>query len=412
MTLPTLIRPPRLWPAHAAQGRRVTWLELFFDLIFVAAVAQVGVPLTVDYDFSGLVRYAFLFVLIWWAWLGHTMYSTRFDSDDLVQRLLTLVQIFMAAVMAANAKDALDSRSSAGFGAAYAAMRIVLVVQYLRARRIAKSRALTNHYALGFGTAAFLWLISAIVPADLRFFFWAIALMIDIGTPLVSWQHSERFPPNAEHLPERFGLFTIILLGESVASVMRGIESQEYWSPPAATAAFTGLTLTFVLWWWYFDGVAGAAARHIRSKKEALMFQAWSFAHLPLYLAIGVAGVGVEHVISLGTGAHFHPSESWILCGAVALLMASMVTIGATAEAFQRRQTPIRHLLPRYGIAILALLVGPLGERVPPVFLVIALTLLAVVQAVFAIRDILAHQTGYSELLDQASAFGSKEIEA
>ena len=77
-------------------------------------------PLATDYSVAGLLRYGFLFLLIWWAWNGHSTFSTRFDTDDVVQRVLTLVQIFVVAVMAVNAKDALDSRSSAGFAAAYA----------------------------------------------------------------------------------------------------------------------------------------------------------------------------------------------------------------------------------------------------------------------------------------------------
>ena len=107
-----LVRPLRLRCADGAEpGRKVTWLELFFDLAFVAAVAQVGSPLAADYTVAGLARYAFLFLLIWWAWNGHTNFSTRFDTDDAVQRILTLTQIFVVAVMAVNAKDALDSRS-------------------------------------------------------------------------------------------------------------------------------------------------------------------------------------------------------------------------------------------------------------------------------------------------------------
>src|SRR6516164_600310 len=157
-----LVRTVRLW-SHGHESRRASWLELFFDLIFVAAVAQVGVPLGDDYTVHGLVRYALMFLLIWWAWLGHTMYSTRFDTDDVVQRLLTLLQIFAAAAMAANAKAAFDSRDSAGFGAAYAVLRAVLVVQYLRARRVAETRRLTTVYAVGFGLAAFLWGVAAVI---------------------------------------------------------------------------------------------------------------------------------------------------------------------------------------------------------------------------------------------------------
>src|SRR6266511_3352278 len=84
-------------------GRKVTWLELlFFDLIFVAAVAQVAEPLRDHYSLVGLVRFTPLFVLIWWAWTGHTVFSTRFDTDDVIQRGLTLVQMFAVAAMAAT----------------------------------------------------------------------------------------------------------------------------------------------------------------------------------------------------------------------------------------------------------------------------------------------------------------------
>jgi len=145
-------------------NRRVTWLELFFDLIFVAAVAQVAAPLHDAYTLAGLVRFTPLFALIWWAWTGHSVFSTRFDTDDVVQRALTLVQMFAVAAMAANAKDALDSRASAGFAAAYAAVRFVLVAQYFRARHVPGARPLTMRYLLGHGTAAVLWLASAFVP--------------------------------------------------------------------------------------------------------------------------------------------------------------------------------------------------------------------------------------------------------
>ena len=164
-----LVQVPRLWPSNPEKDRRVTRTELFFDVIFVAAVARVGTPLAQDYSVAGLFRYSFLFVLIWWAWSGHILFCTRFDTGDAVQRLLVLVQSFIVAVMAANARDALDSTSSAGFAAAYAGMRVVLVIQYLRARRVPETRALTTRYAIGFGTAALLWLLSALTDPPVRY---------------------------------------------------------------------------------------------------------------------------------------------------------------------------------------------------------------------------------------------------
>jgi low temperature requirement protein LtrA len=155
------------------------------------------------------------------------MYATRFDADDVVHRMLTLVQIFAAAAMAANAKQGLADRDSAGFGAAYAVQRIVLVIQYLRARREGTTRGLTAIYAIGFGTAAIFWIVAALTSPPARFWLWGVALLIDFSTPWAAVKYTHKVPPDAEHLPERFGLFTIILLGESVAAVMRGMESQK-----------------------------------------------------------------------------------------------------------------------------------------------------------------------------------------
>ena len=328
-----LILPLRLRSEEGLEpGRRVTWMELFFDLVFVAAVAQVGTHLRDDYSLAGLLRFSLLFLLIWWAWLGHTTFSTRFDTDDLLQRALTALQVFLAAVMAVNATGALDSRDSAGFAAAYSVMRLVLAAQYARARRIRKARGLTTRYALSCGLAAALWLSSAFVPAPERYWIWGLALVIDIGTPLVSTRYLVSVPHDAAHLPERYGLFTIILLGESMVAVMAGMERQEHWSPVAASSALFGIGLVFAIWWSYFDGVEGAAERMVRSHKDGVLYHVWSYAHLPLYLGIAVAGVGVEHVIATSTTELLHGAEAWILGSAVATVIVSLTVIGATAH--------------------------------------------------------------------------------
>jgi low temperature requirement protein LtrA len=332
MGIRRLVQPLRLRSEGGLEpGRRVTWLELFFDLVFVAAVAQVGTHLQDDYSLDGLLRFSLLFLLIWCAWLGHTTFSTRFDTDDLIQRGLTALQMFLVAVMAVNATGALDSRDSAGFAAAYAVMRLVLVAQYLRARRISRARALVTRYASGCGIAAALWMVSALVPAPGRFWIWALALLIDVCTPLISTRHLVDVPHDAAHLPERYGLFTIILLGESMVAVMTGMERQEYWSPRAASSAVLGMGLVFAIWWWYFDGVEAAAERGVRSHRDGKRFHIWSYAHFPLYLGIAVAGVGVEHIIATATGEPLHAPEAWILGSAVAVAAFSLLAMGAVS---------------------------------------------------------------------------------
>ena len=78
---------------HCRVERRVSWAELFFDLVFVAAVAQVGVLLARDYSVAGLARFAFMLGVIWWAWNGYAMYATRFVGDDWLQRMLMALQM-------------------------------------------------------------------------------------------------------------------------------------------------------------------------------------------------------------------------------------------------------------------------------------------------------------------------------
>src|SRR5262245_23804899 len=138
---------PMLWrPGSSAETRRVTWIELFFDLVFVAVVAQVGAPLAHDYSFGAIARYAFLLVVTWWAWHGYAVYTTRFDAGDRIQRATTLLQMVAVIFMAANAEGDLASESSAGFAAAYALMRLILVAEYLRASALPPARRLARDY--------------------------------------------------------------------------------------------------------------------------------------------------------------------------------------------------------------------------------------------------------------------------
>jgi len=382
----SLVHPPRWRSEHGVEaGRRVTWLELFFDLVFVAAVAQVGTHLRDDYSFAGLLRFTFLFILIWWAWLGHTTFSTRFDTDDLVQRGLTGLQMFLVAVMAINATGALDSRDSAGFAAAYSLMRFVLVAQYLRARHVRQARALTTRYAASCGMGATLWLVSALIPTPERFWLWAIALTIDIATPLLTTPHLVRVPHDAAHLPERYGLFSIILLGESMVAVMTGMGRQEYWSVGAASSAILGMALVFAIWWWYFDGVEAVGERVVRSTHDAIRFHVWSYAHVPLYLGIAVAGVGVEHVIVTSTEAPLHPAESWILCSAIAMVMFALILLDATRRR-GRLSTLLPPLLAPAVMVALTLLFGMAADRMMPSVLIAGLTLLCAGQLTYSLQ--------------------------
>lgn len=383
--IPLPIAPPRFWCGHdRADGRRVTWLELFFDLVFVAAVAQVGTQLAHDLSFSGLLRFGFLFLLVWWAWNGYAVYATRFDTNDGFQRAVTLLQMLAVSLMAANADEGLASESSAGFAAAYAVMRFLLVAQYLRAAIIQEARGLARECAIGFGLAAIVWLVSSGVSAPERYAVWALALAIEFGTAIVTARHTGTLPPDAEHLPERFGLFTLILLGEAMIAVMKGMQGQPEWSPFAATAAFLGMGLVFGYWWWYFDGAQAAAHRHVETPGGVRRYQIWNYTHLPLYLGLAVTGIVIEHTVQAGGAEPLHAAEAWMLGGATAVVMTALTILTLVSDRFAARAPSARRVLPGFALAAVPLVFAALAHDLPAAAIVTALAVTCAIQLAFS----------------------------
>ena len=337
--------PPRRRAMTDDPLRRVTWLELFFDLVFVAAVAQVGTRLAAYYSLAELGRFAFLLLVIWWAWHGYAYYATRFDTDDRVERAATLLQMVAVIFMAANAEQGLDSESSAGFAAAYAVMRLILVGRYLRAASCSPARALARDHALGFGIAAAIWLASSMTPVPWRYALWTVALIVDLGTAVVASRHSVTVPPHASHLPERFGLFTLILLGEAIVAIMTGIQQQPEWSVAAAATALSGVGLVCAIWWAYFDGVDATGDRHVRCSADSRRLAAWSVAHLPLYLGIALFGVAVEHAVRGGGWQVLHGEETALAVLAAGLIVSALAVLhGARQARASGQDSDARHI--------------------------------------------------------------------
>ena len=328
-----LIRPVRL-RKDCHLDRAVSWSELFFDLIFVAAVAQLASPLVQDYSVAGLLRFGFFFVVVWMGWLDHTFFHSRFHSDDSLHRILTVAQIFIVAVMAANARAVLSSREAAGFGAAYGAMRLVLMLQHVRTSKLHPSGRMIFSQAVAMGISALLWLIAAVSPTPLRYGVWAIAFSLDIIGPWLRRHHFSLLPPDSAHLPERIGLFTIILLGEFVAAVMRGMEAQDSWPPAAFVAALGGFCIAFACWWIYFQHCEAAEPHSIPQFGAALRYHLWAYLHVPIYIALTVIGVGIEHIIA---GSHFGTSEAALL-GVSAIVMAGALGLLARLTCAQTKK--------------------------------------------------------------------------
>ena len=327
-----VLSAPRVCPAHERHVRRPGWTELFFDLVFAAAIAQLSAPLGHDYSVYGIGRFAFLLALVFLGWFGYTSFSTQFGVDDIVERVLIVAQVFLVAVMAANATNALSSRDAAGFGAAYGGVRAILAVQYARVVRCPNAEPFVRRRIVGLLVSAVLWTVSAFFPVPERYIGWMLALLLDVGNSWPASRTTTASPPGATHFPERFGLLTIILLGEFVVSVMRGIESQMGWSFLAASAAVLSLGLGFAIWSCYSDGAMGWETRHVRSYRDVVRLRRWIALHFALFLGIGVLGIGLRRAIALPAGGHFSAAEQWIICSATAGIIFVIMGIALTSE--------------------------------------------------------------------------------
>lgn len=380
-----LIKPPTLRSADKTEvERHATWLELFYDLVFVASISQLATRLSADFSPAGTCRFAVLFIPVWWAWVGHTFYLSRFDTEDLGHRLLTMLQMMAVASLAVHVPDALGSTST-GFALSYAAVRFILVAEYIRAgRHIPAVLPLTSRYVRGFGTAASLWALSVLTPPPWRFWLWGMALVVDFAAPLTAGQLHIRFPPHLSHLPERFGLFTIIVIGEAVASVVFGI-GRTGLTMVSALTGLMGMLIAFAFWWGYFEGAKGAMTRRLQASEHVKYYQQWIYAHLPMLMGITAVAVGIKHIITLQSTESLPVSEGWLLCSSmgVAVLALSAIFLASTREheaGFMRRLA-----LPYYLIAFLGIAAGSLSSRLPGVAILGILTLLCIAQVVVSL---------------------------
>src|SRR5215510_6194680 len=170
MQAENIVKRPRLRSIDNFGGERhASWLELFFDLIFVLAVAQVAQVLNQDLSLTGWLEYLALFAPVWWAWVGYSFYADRFESDEVIFRLLMFAGMLAMAAVAVNARGAFHGGDQA-FAISYIAVRAILIGLYLRAAyHVPLARHLCVVYSIGFALGALVWLASVFVPGPMRY---------------------------------------------------------------------------------------------------------------------------------------------------------------------------------------------------------------------------------------------------
>ena len=337
-------------------GRKATWFELFFDLVFVVAVAALAGALSHHYDWKGFSEFAFLFLVLWWLWLGHTFHASRFDKDRPDQWAMGFAQILAVVFIAYGASDAFGARAWA-FAGGVAAFKAFLMLGYLREiRRPGLSRLCTIYGAI-YAVQAALWAGSIWAEPSLRMALWALALTLDIVTPFLVAQETHRAPPHPEHLPERFGLFTIILLGETAAAAVHALDHGSELHGGTLAVAILGACLGFLYWVGYFRRARGNAERHVSDAAAGRNLRLWAYGHIPLYL--GIAGLGAGTVY-LAHHIHLYDAAPWVFSVGAALSMT-----GVTLVSLATYGRPLVSGWPYFLIAGIAVATPAWGANAP-----------------------------------------------
>ena len=353
---------PRLRTLDAEAGERhASWLELFFDLVFVLAVAQVARVLAGHPDAGGFLKYAVLFIPVWWAWVGFTFYADRFESEGPAYRILMFAAMLAVTGFALTLVGAFTPEGDQAFIICYVLVRLVLVMGYLRvAYYIPLARSFSMQYPIGLGAVSALLLGSLLVDPPLRYAIWAAALVLELLTPLLNLRAARVLPIDRSHIPERFGLFTIIVLGEAVIATAMGA-AEVPWNVSTLATSWLGFAMAACIWWINFDFVEDSALTAGQLWRRFM----YIYGHYVIVASIVAMGIGVEHAIKESNDAHLHFPTLALIAGGAAVYLTVITII--------RLLTGVcKVVVPRVAAIVLMLSLLWIGPFVPPVLVMAA----------------------------------------
>lgn len=355
-------------------ARIVGWLELFYDLVFVAGIVTFSdaVSFAADGDVIAVVTAAF--AAVWWIWVTTTLFTNRFRADDLGQRALILVQMVLLTLISLLVGDG-AGRHEGFVSIAYALLCLDVAVMHARKiqgstdARAAFATARRNEFAI----ATVPFLAAAVIGGPARYVLWVIGLAV-IVVPVVAYRFGRvqgEAPIDEDHLVERFGLLTIIVCGESFVkvSLLASDGSLESLDLIVLGALFV---LVFSMWWSYFDDVPEAGLPSTIGRLHG-----WFFGHLLLQVFLVGVAVGYAKLLRLDLGDNVDLDKMLLAVGPLIGVYLALALVGACT-----RRRPVGPLLAlRLGSAVALVPVGILIWRVDR----IDVEATAIVLAVFAL---------------------------
>ncbi|MER5355692.1 low temperature requirement protein A [Kitasatospora sp. NPDC002551] len=346
----------RMVPRSRNEPHRVaTPLELFFDLCFVVAVGQAGRELAHDladgHWGDGLTGYLFAFFAIWWAWMNFTWFASAYDCDDVPYRVTTLVQIAGVLVLAAGVPRLFADRDIVLVVLGYVVMRLAMVTQWLRAAAAEEgaARGVAVRYAVGITLCQIGWGVVLLLPHDVRTVVIPFGILAELAVPAIAELRLST-PWHPHHIAERYGLFTLIVLGETVAAatvaVQSAVDEHEGLGRLLPVAA-GGLLICFSAWWIYF---ARPVHEHLRSNRQGFL---WGYGHYLVFGAAAAIGAGLE--VAVESAVHkAHVSETAATATVTVPTALYLLTVWGLHARYAKTGPFQLSLLPAASVAVLA----------------------------------------------------------
>jgi low temperature requirement protein LtrA len=372
-----------------AAEKRVDWAELFFDLVFVVAVTRVSTVLEHDHTWGGLLRALIVFVPIYWTWVGTAIQTNLNDVTRPYLRLRVFAVALAGIFMALSLPEAYDGLALL-FACAYWGGRILLGVGVFRAAWQA-GRAPINPFVVSMVVSGPMLVVGALCAGDIRELIWGLAALLDLSTPTLLRGRLRNMHFDAGHLAERFGLFLLIALGESVVAIGT---STSFTHPGVVdvVAIAAAFALSCGLWWVYFHFAADAMRYSLATARVQLDITrlVLSYGHLAFIGAVIVVSVGLRESIA-APSEHLSWAVTGLLFGGTALYLA---TFGFTRWAMFRLVS-----WTRLTAAAAVLVLMPISPQVPAVAALLGLALvLAVLNVVELLR---VERIGWRALLSR-----------
>lgn len=283
------------------EDRKVSFLELFYDLIYVAIIAQLSHKLAVDISWPSFWEFSFLFLVVWWGWYNGAIYHDLHGNNDIKTRIITFVQMFAVTGMAVFIHNAF-SEGAIGFIVAYSIFLLInAILWYRTGYHDQDHKPLSNPYALSYLISILLMIISIFINSPIRLYLWYVSFFIIVIQPLLIYSIA-RIKPKMQvqidksiglspSIIERFGLITIIVLGEVIVGVVNGLISNHQLNLTTGLVAFLSMSLGVGIWWVYFDYISNQ-----KPKDNHIVEHFWGYLHMPLTLGITTIGAATINI--------------------------------------------------------------------------------------------------------------------